>query len=118
MFRQRPCCLTSFALILSRRAEDGIPTLRALLERQSPRETKIHRAAAFTLVALGEHAELVEKIRTATDAITRATGPEISELHDALKRDVHTLGELAKQGTSRGRVHICILYGSVCRLFI
>jgi len=46
-------CLTSCALLLLRRAEDGIPTLRALLERQSPRETKIHRAAAFTLVALG-----------------------------------------------------------------
>ena len=57
-------------------------------------------------LALGEHEELVEKIRTATEAITRATGPEVSELHDALKRDVHTLGELAKQGTSRGPVQI------------
>ena len=41
----------------------------------------------------------MEKIRAATEAITAAPvgSQEMTELHDLLRRDVHTLGELARQ---------------------
>eukprot|EP00740_Mantoniella_antarctica_P010029 CAMPEP_0181375108 /NCGR_PEP_ID=MMETSP1106-20121128/16436_1 /TAXON_ID=81844 /ORGANISM="Mantoniella antarctica, Strain SL-175" /LENGTH=328 /DNA_ID=CAMNT_0023493251 /DNA_START=174 /DNA_END=1157 /DNA_ORIENTATION=+ len=79
------------------RAGEGVPMLRALLERQIPRESKVQRAAAGALISLDEHGELIENIRRATESITSVTWSEVAALHDAIKRDVHTLGELAKQ---------------------
>jgi hypothetical protein len=82
------------------RAEGGVPTLRALLESNRKDSTKLHRAAAGALITLDEHEALIENIKSATERIeaaAAANGPEVAELHDALRRDVHTLGELAKQ---------------------
>lgn len=82
------------------RTEEGIPMLRALLER-SPKDTNVQRAAAGALITLDEHEELIENIRSATERIeaesVNMNVAEVAELHDALRRDVHTLGELAKQ---------------------
>lgn len=79
------------------RAEEGIPMLCFLLERPSPRETKVQRAAAGALITLDEHEELIERIRSATERMASAKGSEVADLRDVLKRDVHILGELAKQ---------------------
>ena len=80
------------------RFEEGVPALRALLER-SPKDGKVQRAAAAALITLDEHERLIENVGQATERIEAesVSASEVAELHDALKRDVHTLGELAKQ---------------------
>lgn len=82
------------------RTVHGVPLLRALLER-IPKDAKVQRAAAGALITLDEHEDLIEKIRSATERFEADSAnmnvAEVAELLTALKKDVHTLGELARQ---------------------
>ena len=73
-------------------AEDGVQTLRLLLER---RDGKVQRAAAGALITLGEHERLVTEILRITDCILAR--PDERRLRDVLKQSVRTLAELAKE---------------------
>jgi hypothetical protein len=75
------------------RQEEGVPTLRALLDR---RDTKVQRAAAAALLTLGEHDRLVKEIEKLTE--TLVARPDADRARDALKTAVRTLAELAKEG--------------------
>ena len=75
------------------RDEDGVPTLRALLDR---RDTKVQRAAAAALLTLGEHDRLVKEIEATTEKLVAR--PDADRARDALKTAVRTLAELAKEG--------------------
>lgn len=73
-------------------AEDGVQTLRLLLER---RDSKVQRAAAGALITLGEHERLVTETLRIHDRILAR--PDERRLRDVLKQSVRTLAELAKE---------------------
>jgi len=77
------------------RDEDGVSTLRALLDRRDP---KVQRAAAAALLAMGEHERLVKEIERNTE--TLVARPDADRARDALKSAVRTLAELAKEGAN------------------
>ena len=77
------------------RDEDGVSTLRALLDRRDP---KVQRAAAAALLVMGEHERLVKEIERNTE--TLVARPDADRARDALKAAVRTLAELAKEGAT------------------
>mmetsp|Transcript_6608 Transcript_6608/g.28181 ORF Transcript_6608/g.28181 Transcript_6608/m.28181 type:complete len:1152 (-) Transcript_6608:577-4032(-) len=77
------------------RDEDGVSTLRTLLDRRDP---KVQRAAAAALLVMGEHERLVKEIERNTE--TLVARPDADRARDALKAAVRTLAELAKEGAT------------------
>ena len=55
------------------RDEDGVSTLRALLDRRDP---KVQRAAAAALLALGEHEGLGKEIARHTETLVARPGAD------------------------------------------
>ena len=83
------------AYIAKVRDEDGVGTLRALLDRRDP---KVQRAAAAALLAVREHERLVKEVARHTE--TLVARPDADRARDALKAAVRTLAELAKEGAN------------------